>query len=126
MKTVEFFKSEISKIKSEMQTAKDLLSQPKLDDEVAKRQRGIIKRGKKKIEEYTFFMRYIETNPTKDFLEKESTRLCNRINLLSENLKPIGETNMSKSVYSKYKKDYEKELDIPKLRKQLAAVNFLK
>ena len=126
MKTVQFFKDEISKIKNEMQTAKDLLSQPKLDEKVAKQQRGVIKRGKKKIEEYTFFMRYVETNPTKEFLEKESDRLCNRINLLSENLRPIGETNMSKSVYSKYKKDYEKGLDIPKLRKQLAAVNFLK
>lgn len=126
MKTSEFFKTEISKLREEMSVAKKELAEPKLDEKRAKQLRGTVKRNKKKIEEYTFFKNYVETNPTQEFLLKESDRLSNRINKYLELYIPLAEDKYSKKQCSDHKKKYEKEMDIPKLRRQLSAVNFLK
>jgi len=125
MKSVQFFKDEIEKLKSEMADAKKLLNQPKLDEKLAKQSRGTIKRNKKKIEEYVLYMRYAETNPTKDYLEKEIDRITNRINKFSELYKPLDVERFDKKTCTTHKKAYEKEMGIPKLRKQLSALCFI-
>lgn len=125
MKTVEFFKTEIEKLRTEMAEAKKLLNNPKLDEKVAKQSRGTIKRNKKKIEEYTLYLRYAETNPSKDYLEKEIARITNRINKFIELYKPLEADKFDKKVCAAHKKDYEKEMGIPKLRKQLSTICFI-
>lgn len=125
MKTVQFFKDEITKLRDESAAATKNLNAPKVDEKYAKQLRGTIKRNKKKVDDYTFLMRYVETNPTKDFLKKEEERITNRINKFMETYVPLPEESFSKKQCAVHKKNYEKEMGIPKLRKQMTAINFL-
>lgn len=125
MKTVAFFKEEIEKLRSKMADAKKQLDSPRVNEEYAKQLRGTIKRNKKRMEEYTFYMRYAETSPNKDFLQKEVERLTNRINKFIETYVSLDETKFDKKTCSAHKRNYEKDMGILKLRKQMTAINFL-
>jgi len=126
MKTVEFFKTEIEKLRSEMADCKSQLSKnAKMDERLAKQLRGTVKRNRKKIEEFTLYLRYAETNPSEDYLKKEIGRITNRINLFSEKYVPLDETRFDKKTCTAHKKGYEKEMGVTKLRKQLSTLCFI-
>ncbi|MES2287409.1 MAG: hypothetical protein V4547_17075 [Bacteroidota bacterium] len=126
MKSAQFFKDEIEKLRSEMAEAKTQLNKNyKMDEKLAKQLRGTVKRNRKKIEEYTLYLRYAETNPSEDYLKKEIDRITNRINKFTELYKPLDETAHDKKKCAAHKKDYEKEMGIPKLRKQLSTICFI-
>jgi len=68
---------------------------------------------------------YIQTNPSEEFLTKERDRINNRVDMLMKSYVGLNETKNSVSKCLKHKKDYEKEMGIPHLRKQLSTLNFL-
>lgn len=125
MKSAQYFKDEIESLRNEMAEAKKQLNQPKIDEKLAKQLRGTVKRNRKKIEEYTLYLRYVETNPDKDYLQKEIDRISNRINLLLKNYIPLDEERFDKKTCSTHKKNYEKEMGVTKIRKQLSALTFI-
>ena len=125
MKSVEFFKTEIERLTNEITEAKRILSNPKLGAGLAKQSRGEIKRNKKKIEDYSLYLRYAETSPSEEYLKKEVVRITNRINLFSKEYKPLDEEKFSKKQCSAHKKGYEKDMGVPKLKKQLTAILFI-
>lgn len=68
---------------------------------------------------------YIQTNPSEEFLAKEIDRISNRVNMLMKSYVALNETKNSVGDCLKHKKDYEKEMGIPHLRKRLSTLNFL-
>lgn len=114
MKTIKWMKSEIDSVMKDMKDAKDL------DSPASKR---MYKKLKKRLDYLTVCFRYVESEPTSEYLKKEYDRISNRINLLADAyIKPSYGTM---SEQKKDKKDYEKKMDLPKLRTQLMTVNFI-
>lgn len=125
MKSAQFFKDEIESLRSEMADAKKQLNQPKVDEKLAKQLRGTVKRNRKKIEEFTLYLRYAETNPSEDYLKREIDRISNRINLFMEKYVPLDPERFDKKTCTAHKMGYEKEMGTTKLRKQLTTLCFI-
>lgn len=125
MKTIEFFKTEIPNLVSQMERLQIGINKSKTDKETSllRKQK---KTMKKRLEFLTFCRNYIETNPSPDFVKKESERLTNRINMFMKNYEPPknAETMFLKDVKA-HKKAFEKEMGIPKIKTQLTTLNFL-
>ena len=84
------------------------------------------KRLRKKLPELKQYFLYLETNPTKEFCEKEVERLSDRINEISKLYIPPKETAIfTKKQLSTMKTAFEKQWDLPKVRKQLMAVSYI-
>ena len=107
-----------------MQTVKGLNRQiESVSDEIKQSEKSAdpkykraAKRLRRKVSYLRICLKYIETNPTVEFMKKEQDRICNRINKFID----LYDINQHGN-----KKGYEKEMGIPKLRKQLSLINFL-
>lgn len=124
MKTIEFFKEEIPNLIGEMNGIQITLDNEKRSTERAKlrRQKKVIQ---KRIDFLKFCRLYIETNPNPDFVKGEAERLANRINMYMETYVPLKSERHTKAECSKHKRDFEKEMGIPKLRTQLLTLHFI-
>lgn len=70
-------------------------------------------------------MNYLHTEPTQEFLDKELDRISNRINGFMKTYIPLDSERHTKATCTFHKRNYEKEMGIPKLRKQLTAINYI-
>lgn len=125
MKTIEFFKVEIPKLVSEMEGV-----QLQINKETNKKVLPKLRREKKSIQKRIEFLKfcrnYIETEPKEEFVQAESKRLTNRINMFMENYSlPKSAENWLSKDRAAHKKAFEKEMGIPKIRTQLTTINFL-
>ena len=114
MQTEKQLKKEIDNILSEIKEAGKIDSK-----ESGKLERKL----KKKLQYLKTCLLYLETRPTKTFLEKEKDRLLNRINLIQKQLE-IPE-NVARSEATKIRSKFEKQWDVPKLKTHLSTINFL-
>jgi len=80
-----------------------------------------VSRRKNRIEYLRTIKAYLETGPTLTYIDLEIDRLENRITLLSNSF----DRSQYKDPKEAFKK-YEKEMDIPQLRKQLRTLRFIK
>lgn len=114
MKTTKELKSEMKEVLEAMEFQK------KKDD---KKSANAIKRLKAKLDYLKMCLLYIESNPSVEFIIKEKERLTNRINAFME-LYKVPE-DWGKTMKSNHRKAYEKDMGIPKLRKQLSTIHFI-
>lgn len=108
MKTVKKLQKDIDEILSEM---KDLNKSDNSAD------RRAFKRLKKRVQYLKIVLMYLETNPTKEFCEKEKLRLENRIELLMKTFSPLKNGTLSQQ--NKHLKWFEKEMGITKIKPQI-------
>lgn len=114
MKTTKYMKSEIDTVMKDMKDAKDL------DSPASKR---LYKKLKKRLDYLNVCLMYVESEPSSEYLKKEYDRITNRINLLVDAYVQPSYGTMSER--KKDKRDYEKKMELPKLRSQLMTVNFI-
>jgi hypothetical protein len=116
MKSASELKTEIAAIIKEIDTERGC--QTKESDRA-------VKKLESRLEYVKTCLLYIESAPQEGYLEKERSRLENRVNLFMEGYVGIDAERFSKSEVTKHRKEYEKEMGIPKLRKWLSTLNFL-
>lgn len=114
MKTIKQIQSEIDDIKKEM------IDQQKSDSKESKRR---LKKLKTELSFCAICLLYIKSDPSPEFVKKEKDRVTNRINMTLE--KYVQPSYGSISERKKDKREYEKSMDIPKLRKQLSTLYYL-
>lgn len=112
MKQINELTDEISEITNEM-----LANKKRRKGEVGFITPGGIKKMKARKEYLELCISYLKTNPTPEYIAKEKQRLLNRNDLIMKGLP----SNASK----KEKRDYEKLMDLPKVRLQLRTLNFI-
>lgn len=66
---------------------------------------------------------YVQSDPSIDFVKKEKDRITNRINMTLE--KYVSLNGFSEIERKRHKKEYEKSMETPKLRKQLSTLYYL-
>lgn len=110
MKTQLYFKKEIDGILAEIKVSKTSKD---------------IRRLKLRLPLLRVCKMYVETNPSEEFIKKEIGRLTNRIDAFMKTYVPLDETRFTLAVLKKHKKDFEKEMDMPKLKKQISALKFI-
>lgn len=67
---------------------------------------------------------HLETGPTKEFIENEVNRLENRLRKIEEHyISPSG--RLSTKQLSEYRKGFEKQWGIDKIKTQLKTLNFI-
>lgn len=125
MKSIVFLQSEIKRLTTESAEANDSLSKRSTPDSVKKGNRGLVRRNKKKIADLKFYVNYLHTEPTQEFLDKELDRINNRISGFMKIYLPLNIDHNTKAACTAHKKSYEKEMGILKLRKQLTAINYI-
>lgn len=114
MKTIKILKSEMEDIKSDMKREKEADTKESLNR---------YKKLNAKLSHLKLCLMYLESEPTVEFITKEKDRLTNRVNKLMDlYVEPVG---WLKTLKLRHKRDYEKEMGIPKLRKQLSTLYFL-
>lgn len=116
MKTVKDVQKEIADIKSEV---------TKLDKSKEKKDIALRKRLRGKLPQLKQYVLYLETSPTKEYCEKEVDRISNRINEIMKLYIPLDADRFKKGEISAHKKSFEKQWDIPKVRKQLMAISYI-
>ena len=124
MKSAEFLQKEINTLIETTSVNKQKISEvnksKKLTDYERKQIRQLKAENKRNKLRQSFLktcLLYINTQPKEDYLKSEAERISNRINLL---LKDKDFNNNKKA-----KAEYEKEMGIVKIRKQLTTINFL-
>ncbi len=125
MKSIEPLKEEVVEILKEIQ-----LNKKRKKGEVGYITPGGIKKMKARKEYLDTCIAYLQTNPSPDFIEKEKSRLLNRNNVIMDGLpKEKTYTNSSGFIdskrWKKAKKEYEKLMELPKVRLQLKTLNFI-
>ena len=117
MKTVKDVQKEISDLSAEIEL---------LDKEEDKKSIALRKRLRAKLPQLKQYVLYLETNPTKEYCEKEVARISNRINEISKlYIPPQQPERFTKGQLTAMKKAFEKNWDIPKIRKQLMAISYI-
>lgn len=114
MKTAKELKSEMKEVLEAMEFQK------KKDD---KKSANAIRRLKGKLEYLKLCLLYIESKPSEEFVKKEKERLTNRINAFME-LYKVPES-WGKTLKARHKREYEKDMGVFKLRKQLSTIHFI-
>lgn len=114
MKTIQTLKSEMEEVMSEMKHEKEVDTKESINR---------YKKLNKRLCHLKICLLYIESDPSIDFVKKEKDRVTNRINLFMD--KYVTPEGWGSSMKSKHKRDYEKEMGIPKLRKQLSTLHFI-
>jgi len=132
MKTAAFLQKEIdllveatAKNKQEISSLYNKKELSEYDRKEIKKCKAAIKRDKSRQSFLKTCLLYIKTEPNEDYLKKEVDRISNRINLLMTNYTPLDDERCTKSQISTHKKNYEKEMGVPKIRTQLTTINFL-
>ncbi len=115
MKSAEFIQAEIAKLMVKAQSL----------DKYDKKEKKEINSIKKRMAFMRTCMFYVQTNPDKDFLTREKERLYNRINAFMKDYVPLADDKFKKSDVTKHRASFEKEMDIPKLRKFITTINFI-
>ena len=113
----------IDSIKKEIRATMDEILELNFQDD--KKSLGKRKRLRSKLPQLRQYILYLETNPTKEFLQQEIKRLQGRIDEIMRQYIPLDEDCYLKPAMSAHKKKYEKELDISKIKKQLTAINYI-
>lgn len=86
-----------------------------------------ITRMKKKYAFLKVCKMYLQTTPTRDFLDKEKERLSTRVNLINAGYVPdkrLIQANMRKEEQAEHR-DYNKIMGLPKIKEQLKSIIFL-
>lgn len=117
MKTLKSIQKEISDIISEIKEA---------DRHYDKKSATLSKRLRAKLSKLKYFKMYLETNPSDDYCKKEIERIENRINKIEQLYElPENPERFTRGQLSLMKKDYEKQWDVPKLKKQLMTLYYI-
>ena len=117
MKTVKDVQKEISDLSAEIKL---------LDKEKDKKSIALRKILRARLPQLKQYVLYLETNPTKEYCEKEVARISNRINeILKQYVPPQEPERFTKSQLTAMKKAFEKNWDIPKIKKQLMAISYI-
>lgn len=95
----------------------------RIKNEVMKK--GIESRLRKRIQFLHTCILYIETNPDKEYIAAQIKMVETKIELRMRGFDESQFKDWSKRDFSKMKKIYEKEYDIPKLKTQVSAMKFL-
>jgi len=115
----------IKQLQKEVNKYLDIMSSTKNGNENARKE---YKKAEKKLLYFKKLVLYLETNPKKEFIEKEIERISNIINSILESyVEPDDEHKkiMTKSSLTKMKKDYEKMHNVPKLRNFLSTLIYI-
>lgn len=114
MKTIKKLQSEIDDKLS------DINNYNKSNDPKIKKK---LKPAKLRLAYLKMCMMYVESQPTVEFIMKERDRLSDRVTaFLNVYEEP---KNVTGTLGAKHRKDYEREMGIPKIRKQLTALKYL-
>ena len=114
MKKIQDIQKEVEEINDELTTNKK-----RKKGEVGFLKPGAVKKLKSRKEYLLTCIAYLNTNPTQEFIEKEKERLMNRNNKIMEG------TPSGYGVTRKAKRDYEKLMDLPKIRLQMKTLQFI-
>lgn len=97
-----------------------------LDKSKDKKDKALAKKKRNKIPQLTQYLHYVQTEPTEDYCKKEIARIENRLDKIKKQYQPpVNEYKFTKPQLSAMKKNYEKTWDVPKLKKQLQAMNYI-
>lgn len=110
MKTAKYFKEQIGLLQNPVE-------KPKTSAEVRK--------NKERIVLYNTCKMYMDTKPKKSFIEKEILRLENRINEIMKIYIPLDPEKVIQKLCTKHRVDFQKEMDIPKLKRQLSVLKLI-
>lgn len=131
MKSAEFLQKEINSIIDATATNNQEIAKLRkvenindLDRKRIKSIKAAIKRDKTRQAFLKTCLLYINTSPNEDYLKREVERISNRINLLLKGYRPLDDERHTKSQITKHKNEYEKEMGVPKIRKQLTTINY--
>lgn len=111
MKKVQDIQKEVDEINEELAANKK-----RKKGEVGFLKAGAVKKLKSRKEYLLTCIAYLNTNPTQEFIDKEKERLMGRNNKIMEGM-PDGSR--------KIKRDYEKLMDLPKIRLQMRTLQFI-
>lgn len=132
MKSADFLQNEINQLidataanNQEIAKLRKVENINDLDRKRIKSIKATIKRDKTRQAFIKTCLLYINTSPNEDYLKREAERISNRINLLLKGYRPLDDERHTKSQITKHKNEYEKEMGVPKIRKQLTTINFL-
>jgi uncharacterized membrane protein YheB (UPF0754 family) len=111
-----------------MKTIKQL--QKEIDEIVTRLQKEELKKNvqtklRKQIQFLRFCIKYIETQPAKDFLVTELSSIEKKITLRMNAFDESKYSNIARSEVSKIRKEYEKMHEIPKLKTRIKTIKFL-
>jgi hypothetical protein len=117
MKTVKDVQKEMSELTAEIKI---------LDRKDDKKSIAARKRLRARLPQLKYYILYLETNPSEDYCKKEVAKLTNRMDEILKQYEPPQEPErFTKGQLSAMKKQFEKLWEIPKLRKQAAAINYI-
>ena len=72
------------------------------------------------------FVLYLESSPTEEYLKKEAKNIKNKIADISNRYEePLDTYGFTKSQLTTMRKLFEKQHNLPKLRKQLANIKYI-
>lgn len=126
MKTIKQIEQEIYYLKLEMSDLQKIslrINKSAKEKTESNQAKTKMKKISSKITLYKLCLAYIKTDPSPDFVKNEKDRITNRINMALE--KYSEPTWLASIERRKFKKEYEKSMEIPKLRKQLSTLYYL-
>lgn len=110
----------INQLKQEIKQLENISSA-----EIAEMKPAVYKRHLKKMELLRHLVKYLETNPTKDFIEKDTTRLETVISAKMLEFPVDDYHKLAKKEVDKLRKEHESKYGIGKLRTQLKTLRYL-
>ncbi len=116
MKTIKQIENQISQLVDEIES----LEKGKVQKDL-----NIAKRLRKKLAELNEFKFFLKTNPTEEFLRSEKERLMARMAAIDKEYTPLNPDEVMLSLCKQHRKDFDKIWDVEKIKKQLAAIEFL-
>ena len=111
-------------IKLEKQDLASKIKQLELTDDAKNLKKA--KRSRVKLKQLNEYQMYLETNPSKEYLEKEVSKIFNLLLAIDKlYVLPENHEKLTKGVLSKLRKPFDDTHGVPKLKKQLAALKYL-
>jgi len=83
------------------------------------------KRYRKRLAHLKQMRSYLKSNPSEEFLYSEKERLNGRISSIMKLFKPLDPEKIPKPECTKHRKEFEKQWELPKLRKQASVIHYL-
>lgn len=111
MKTASNIQDEIREIEREIQTPGNGTA--------------IVNRLKSKREKLIICFRYLQSNPTEEFIKTEIARLQNRIEKIDADIDKLIRPDAKPEAKKAVKKMYYKEYNVSKIEEQLSTLNYL-
>jgi len=127
MKTVNELSAEISTNKFEAERLDADFKKTKHTDidKARRKHKSAVDKIFSRIEFLTTCLRYVETDPSKEFISKEVDRIESRINLIDDGYAYWRTINMLSAMEAERIKEYNKQMGLSTLKSQLQCLKFI-